>query len=247
MNIMVCIDDTDNLESPGTGDLAEGIAAGITKAHGARCSMISRHQLYIHEDIPYTSHNSSMCFHAVIREEQLDDIIRFGADFLEETSAPGSDPGLCVVNVDALRTSDALIAFGKQAKKEVLTKETAYETADKLGIHLSEHGGTGQGVIGALAGTGLRLEGNDGRFKGWMHFEGRERTMKATCLYDSPFVDAVCTREGTPIGPDTNICVGYEVKAVLLHKQATVLVAPSDDENSPSQWRTLTKRELKAY
>jgi hypothetical protein len=247
MNIMVCIDDTDNLNSPGTGDLAESIAAGITRTRGASCSMISRHQLYIHEDIPYTSHNSSMCFRAVIQTEQLEDIIQFGSTFLEETSAPGSDPGLCVVNVDKLSTPDALITFGTLAKKQVLTKKEAYETAKNLGIHLSEHGGTGNGVIGALAGTGLRLGGNDGRFKGWMHFEGRERIMKAGRLYDSPFVDRVCTREGVCISPDTDIFVDYKVKTVLLDHKATVLVAPAQETGSVSSWRTLKKRELKVY
>jgi len=247
MNIMVCIDDTDNLESPGTGDLADGIATSITQTMGARCSMISRHQLYVHEDIPYTSHNSSMCFCAAIQEDQLNDVIRFGAAFLEETSAPGSDPGLCVVNVDALTSSDTLIAFGTMAKKQVLTKKEAYDTAKDLGIHLSEHGGTGQGVIGALAGTGLRLGGNDGRFKGWMHFEGRERIMKAGRLYGSPFVDTVCTREGVCIAPDTDIFVDYEVKTVLLNHKATVLVTAIQETESASPWRTLKKRELKAY
>ena len=247
MNIMVCIDDTDNLESPGTGDLAEGIAKEITRTLGARCSQISRHQLYIHEDIPYTSHNSSMCFCAEIQENHLENVIRFGTAFLEETSATGSDPGFCVVNVDTLASPDALIAFGAMAKRQVLTKKEAYAAAKSLGIHLSEHGGTGEGVIGALAGTGLRLGGNDGRFKGWMHFEGRERIMKAGRLYGSPFVDTVCTREGVCIAPDTDIFVDYEVKTVLLNHQAAVLVAPVQKGESLYAWRTLKKRELKRY
>ena len=34
---------------------------------------------------------------------------------------------------------------------------------------LPGYGGTGQGVVGALAGVGLRLYGDDGRFRGWYH------------------------------------------------------------------------------
>jgi hypothetical protein len=61
---------------------------------------------------------------------------------------------------------NALIAFGQSAKVAVKTKQQAYELAAELGIDLTEHGGTGQGVIGALAGLGLRLSGQDGRVKG---------------------------------------------------------------------------------
>lgn len=247
MHIMVCIDDTDNLDSPGTGELAEHIATGLTRAVKARCSQISRHQLYIHEDIPYTSHNSSMCFCAEIPDDRLQDTIAFGAQYLEAASATGSDPGFCVVNVDALKDPGELMRFGLRAKEQVLTKADAYDLARNLGIHLSEHGGTGQGVIGGLAGTGLRLGGNDGRFRGWMHFEGRERTMKAARLYASPFVDRVCSLEGECLDPEIPVMVDYEVKTVLLDNKATVLVASVEEDGCAGSWRTLKKKELKAY
>jgi hypothetical protein len=188
-----------------------------------------------------------MCFCAEIPESHLADTIAFGADFLREKSAPESDPGLCVVNVDDLMGAEDLVRFGTRAKKRVLSKSQAYETARLLGIHLSEHGGTGQGVIGALAGTGLRLGGNDGRFKGWIHFEGKKRGMKAARLYDSPFVDMVCTPDGTCIPPDSEILVDYEVKTVLLHHKAAVLVTPTEGQGTVPPWRTLKKRELKRY
>ncbi len=81
-------------------------------------------------------------------------------------SAPGSDPGLCVAAPALLTEAERLIAFGQAAKQQVLSKEAAYLLGDELGVHLSEHGGSGQGVVGALAGAGLRLGGNDGRLKG---------------------------------------------------------------------------------
>ncbi len=52
----------------------------------------------------------------------------------------------------------------------LLTKQEAYMLANTTGVHLSENGGTGDGIVGALAGTGLRLDGNDGRFRGWLEF-----------------------------------------------------------------------------
>ncbi len=69
------------------------------------------------------------------------------------------------------------ISTGKKTKGTVLAKEEAYETASKLGVHLSEHGGTGSGVIGALAGAGLRLGGNDGRIKGKYFVDAQNEVM----------------------------------------------------------------------
>jgi len=198
------------------------------------------------QDIPYTSHNSSMCFKASIADKALEPIIRYGIEFLERESASGSDPGLCVAPLHTIGDIKELIRFGRTAKQEVLTKDAAYNLARNQGVHLSEHGGTGQGIIGALAGIGLRLSGSDGRFKGWFHFEGRDRIMEARRLYDSPFVDEVRTPEGLRIDPREPIFVGNEVKTVFLNGRAVALVSEQDGEPD-ARWRTLSKRELKVY
>ena len=154
MQILISIDDTDNLESPGTGALASRIAADLESNGWGKSSFVTRHQLLVHPDIPYTSHNSAMCFSAEIEADCLEQVISHSAGFLARESAAGSDPGLCIAVIDRLPESDELIRFGRSAKASVLTKESAYELARRVGIHLSEHGGTGQGVIGALAGAG---------------------------------------------------------------------------------------------
>ncbi|EUA24672.1 hypothetical protein I552_3211 [Mycobacterium xenopi 3993] len=64
----------------------------------------------------------------------------------------------------------ALVDFGRRAKREVLCTNQAHELAAGLGVHLSGHGGSCDGVIGALAAVGLHLSGNDGLFitlPGW--------------------------------------------------------------------------------
>lgn len=166
--LYICIDDTDNLESVGTGHLADDMAEAIVRNGWGIRSRVTRHQLYVHDDIPYTSHNSSMCFEANVKSYCIQEMTQYFIEYLEKNHAKGSDPGLCIVDCTTLtvETAEALISFGKRAKKEVLTKDEAYEFARKRDIHLSEHGGTGVGVIGALAGCGLRLTGNDGRFRG---------------------------------------------------------------------------------
>lgn len=167
MSIYVCIDDTDNIESIGTGEVAERIRKAIHQSLSLASSLITRHQLLIHEDIPYTSHNSSMCFELPMGEKKdLDPVIQIAKETILTSMAEGSDPGLCVLCNPDQETTKSLIDFGKSAKKEVLSKKKAYDLATKLKIHLSEHGGTGDGIIGALSGIGLRLSGNDGEVKG---------------------------------------------------------------------------------
>lgn len=248
MNIILAIDDTDIINTRGTGHLAQELAEKIRKNGWGKCSAISRHQLFVHEDIPYTSHNSAMCFEVTTSEKYLKQIIAFTQNFLETNSAQGSDPGLCVVvRNDSLR-QDKLMDFGKKAKRTILTKEDAYGLAKNLGIHLSEHGGTGQGVVGALAGIGLRLSGNDGRFRGW-HFVGKEGdriTVKKLCANE--FIDAVKTTNGENIGADITVVLGGDkLKTVFQDSKQVVLVSKNNSDSTNIFWKTLTKQEVKQF
>ena len=166
MKYFVCIDDTDNYDSIGTGELLENMMGEAAINGLAKSGFTVRYQLYIHDDIPYTSHNSSMCCTA--ETDNPDSLISFCGKYLEEKSAEGSDPGLCVLPDDSSLDYSALKEFGRRAQTEVLTKSQAYSAAEAFGneIHLSEHGGTGAGIIGALAGAALRAGKEEGRIKG---------------------------------------------------------------------------------
>ena len=174
MSIYVCIDDTDNIDSIGTGTVADYIKEAIQARLGLKSTMTTRHQLFIHEDIPYTSHNSSMCFRvnddlvncAADRSSLVTAIIGIATEIVELHMAEGSDPGICVAAEPTEAMAALLIDFGQRAKGEICTKAEAYQLAEACQIHLSEHGGTGDGIIGALSGIGLRLSGNDGELKG---------------------------------------------------------------------------------
>ncbi len=244
MKILLTIDDTDNLESAGTGELCEIIAASIEEKGWGSCSGVTRHQLFIHEDIPYTSHNSSMCFRATIHEDHLESIITYASHFLETESAEGSDPGLCVCNEETLQAPQKLIAFGESAKKKVLTKADAYGLAKELAIHLSEHGGTGDGVIGALAGTGLRLTGNDGRFKGHHQIPSNAETSTVQELMNHPGIDRVEDINKGALPLDTPVFLSKKVKTVLLDHQSILLLYRDPKDQ---QWKNCTKQHLKGY
>lgn len=247
MQILLSIDDTDNLESPGTGALAAQIAADLENNGWGKSSFITRHQLLVHPDIPYTSHNSAMCFAATIHADNLERVITHSAGFLARESAPGSDPGLCVAVVDRLPEPEALTRFGQAAKKEVLTKDAAYEFARHSGIHLSEHGGTGQGVIGALAGAGLRLGGNDGRLKGQLNFSapGSLVTVADLCRRDD--IDEVRTFDGTTVAQQELVRIGDKVKTVLLDGSSVLLVIATEWTDVEARWQTCPRQLLKSY
>jgi len=250
LRALICIDDTDNIDiKRGTGQLASELSEQITGHGWGDCEPVTRHQLFVHPDVPYTSHNSAMCFAADIKPQHLEDIIKYGGDFLERERAVGSDPGLCVVIPERLTNPGWLIAYGFSAKQEVLNKDYAYSLAAELGVHLSEHGGTGDGVIGALAGTGLRLSGNDGRFRGKFTIALPDQALTVTDIYAKTYITKVRSIEDGHILKDHELVeLGEKVKAVLIDQEAVLLVVPlSNPGDRGALWRSCSKEELRAY
>ncbi len=244
----MAIDDTDNLESIGTGKLASMISENLDAKRWGIGSYVTRHQMFVHPDIPYTSHNSAMCFSANMNDGYIDAFVEFAMAFLQKESAAGSDPGLCVVNIDKLSGADKLIAFGRNAKKSVIAKTDAYRLAKHLDIHLSEHGGTGQGVIGALAAVGLRLTGNDGRIKGHLKIESADGIATPIEIQSQTHVEVVKTVDGLLPNDSDKVRLGDKVKAVLLDGKSTLLVNKIESEGDfTAQWETFSKQQLRAY
>ncbi len=247
MQVLICIDDTDNLESPGTGALASQLALELEEKGWGKTGFITRHQLLVHPDIPYTSHNSAMCFAMETDSANLESVIRHAAAFLGRESAPGSDPGLCVVAVELLADTAPLIAFGKRAKQNVLTMADAFSVARQLGVHLSEHGGSGQGVIGALAGAGLRLSGNDGRLKGSLEITADNGMATVAAICSHPHVDEVRSTDGLTLPATERVLLGEKVKTVLLDGKGVLLVEPAEEAAHGAGWRTCSKQRLRSY
>jgi len=226
MKFYLCIDDTDNLNSIGTGTIAEQILEKIISCGFGPCSLVTRHQLYIHEDIPYTSHNSSMCFYGEAPEDSLSTIIELASHHLDTVAAVGSDPGLCVLKYNASVTYTDLIAFGKAAKKIVLTKDDAIKCAQTYDIHLSEHGGTGQEIIG----VGLRIFGNDGEIKGALKHIEIKRDYSVAELMTLPEVDQVLDLQTkAQLTSNTNINMSSRSKTVLYQNHYVLFVVIKDD------------------
>lgn len=153
------IDDTDNHESRGTGQLARAVANRVEEKHPV--FGIVRHQLLFDPRVPYTSHNSSA---SIIFEPSSDLDLRSLFDdvrrWMLEDFQPGSDPGLCI----CIDPNENLTRFGMKAKQELVTQDEARSIALQHGVLLEGLGGTQDGVIGALAAVGLSAGGNDGRY-----------------------------------------------------------------------------------
>jgi hypothetical protein len=192
MTILVSIDDTDILNSRGTGRLARGIADSLAAYYPVYG--VTRHQLFVHPDIPYTSHNSCAVIHVQASgASAADTIFSLVQQVMLDDFIEGSDPGLAVA--PAGQVTPPLIAFGKDAKNTILTQESARRLAENLNICLKGLGGTQDGVIGAMAGLGLAVNLNDGRFLQ----RGKIRDMVGSCTVQQLLaagIDEVCTLDG---------------------------------------------------
>jgi tRNA(Ile2) C34 agmatinyltransferase TiaS len=162
--ILVGIDDTDVVGSPGTNQLARAIVARLGRL--AQGTVICRHQLFFDPRVPYTSKNGSASIQLPRCEaSQRAELIAAVREVMTGWYVEGSDPGLCV----ASGCSAAMTAFSSRAKVEVVEQEDARAVAAAAGCHLEGLGGTEQGIIGALAAVALAHGGNDGRV---VHVDG---------------------------------------------------------------------------
>ena len=248
---LICIDDTDDIGTKGTGEIAEEIAAKLApKSHmdgqqNVR-RFVTRHQLFVHPDIPYTSHNSAMCFQ-VETDLDFNEIKAICIAHLQQESAAASDPGLAILDLASDYDINRLIAFGQQSKIAVKTKEQAYKLAAELGVDLSEHGGTGQGVIGALAGLGLRLSGHDGRVKGQLtldaEFDGSKSIQLSVAqVLAQTGLQMVISTCGEVLSHEQLLNLKGKIKAVYIQHQFALLVS-----NDSGEWRNANQQQLKAY
>ncbi len=233
---LIGIDDTDNVETRGTGHRVRQLAEWLSEIHVAEPHSITRHQLLVDPRIPYTSHNSSACLSLAVENE--DNVWRACREFLLLTSADGSDVGLCL----ALRSninSDVLL-FGMRAKVEVLTMDHARETASRSGIRCEGLTGTGGGIIGSLAAIGLHRAGNDGRFLWLPGLRGLKGKWPVAEVMEQGHIERICTLDHYDLLPDESIDMGEWARPVLRNGKSTLYV-----EEHNHEWHILSKDRIK--
>ena len=157
--IFIGLDDTDILESRGTGHLARQIAAALAADYAVLG--VTRHQLLRDPRVRCTKNNSSAAIlldgDPAVSSAGLTERLR--AMMLDDFQ-PGSDPGLCVASL----VPEAVVDFGRRTQCELVTQDEARALAATYTIPLLGLGGDEDGVIGALAAVGLAAGGEDGRY-----------------------------------------------------------------------------------
>ncbi|MEW6752717.1 MAG: hypothetical protein AB1505_17310 [Candidatus Latescibacterota bacterium] len=240
--LLIGVDDTDDADSRGTGFRARQLGELLERQGLAAVGGISRHQLLVSPEIPYTSHNSSACLVAEAPGDAGEALVDACRRFLLAESAPGADAGLCVAAWDGVDA--AIVDYGVRAKQTMLAAAEASTLSQERGIRLEGLTGTGGGVIGALAAVGLRRAGNDGRclwLPGLRELAGVHR---AADLLASTGIEAVEDQGGTSVPPTAHIDVGSWARPVLRAGRAVLLVEEvSTDEHC--EWRVLDREHLK--
>jgi hypothetical protein len=237
MKYLIGIDDTDNVESRGTGHRVRQLADWLTENNLAKPQGITRHQLLVDHRIPYTSHNSSAC--VSIETEDSNDVWEASREFLLRESAVGSDVGLCIVEWDAV--TEDVQSFGRRAKLEVLTMLEAQETASRSNIRSEGLTGTGGGVIGALAGVGLHRAGNDGRFLWLPGLRDLKGKYPAEEIIAKGHIECICTLDDKELSAKNIVDVGEWIRPVLRNGKSTLYV-----EEQNHEWHILSKDCIKS-
>lgn len=236
MRILVGIDDTDNKDTRGTGYQARCIGSLIQSKGLGDVNGISRHQLYVHPSIPYTSQNSSACLD--VETDSFEQVRNLVVDYLSENGAPGSDVGVCIQAFD--KVSSALESWGRTAKEEILNLEMAYALAERENLFVIGLTGEKIGIIGAMAGVGLRKWGYDGRFIWLKGKELRDLQGEYTVetLINNTGIEVVGQIDGNNLDHNEIVDVGGWVRPVINNGKSKLLVRKVDYEN---KWEAVTK------
>jgi hypothetical protein len=218
------------LDSPGTGHLAREIAANLAERWWL--VGITRHQLLTDPRVPMTARNSANVIHLEVGPNalELNQVADEVAALMLARFQPGSDPGLCV----ALDVPQQVIEFGYYTKTTLVTQEEARRLADTHQLILRELGGTGGGIIGALAAVALASTGEDGRFISIGQIRELQGIQPVEAI-TAAGISGVRTLAGQVVTSGL-IETGDKVRPALIGGEAVLLVEPAGQ-----QWRAIRR------
>lgn len=226
MQVFIGIDDTDTLGADrGTGKLARWLEKELPE----ECSMqgVLRQQLLVHKDVPYTSHNSAACVVVNIPDVSLvDPLISLAVNHVEAYALEGSDPGLCVAYGEDPALG-RLLEFGRKCTYRVVNQADALRAAS--GVHISGHGGTNDGIIGAAAAVGLTAKGWSGRFIEYGRLRDFPERISVSELERSSMMVIAIDRDAKVPAPNDLVYTRGWLRPRLCGDRAVVLVAPIEE------------------
>ncbi len=232
MHMLLGVDDTDILgHKPGTGRLARELGVHLEQAGLATVAGVVRQQLLVDPRIPYTSHNSPACLILNV-ECDVDGaaarVFDAAAHYVQSHAAPGSDPGLCLAHRDSV--APVVVQWGWRAGCEVVSKAEAEALAQRERLRLKELGGTGDGIIGALAAVGLTAEGNAGRFLELAGgLRGLDERLPARVLRQKGIALLSMSRNGDAVPDDVEIHTFDRVRPRLIGGRPVLLLEPAPE------------------
>ncbi|MBL6963565.1 MAG: hypothetical protein ISR55_07070 [Bacteroidetes bacterium] len=242
MIVYIGLDDTDNKESRGTGFKSRQLGELIDAKKLGSLVGITRHQLFVHPDIPYTSQNSAACLE--VQCTDMEPLIPLCEEFLIQESEEGSDAGLCITQSSMLSKEHR--KFGWAVKRKMLNQEKVQMQVEGQSIYLKGITGTKNGIIGAFAAVALRSTGNDGRFI-WLRGLRNLRSgiYSSFELYKMMDIDNIVNFEGIAVEETDNIFIGDWVRPLLKNHKKTILVDEVRNYEK-YQWETVSKHFIKS-
>jgi hypothetical protein len=232
--VYIGVDDTDVPGSPGTGRVARGLAKLLEEKSLATSLGVSRHQLLINPHIKYTSHNSAKGI-AVKTDKSVTELYQPCVSYLEGCFVAGADPGLCISPQNKIDNS--ILMFGKMAANDIMNKQDAISLAKEKGIFLKEVGGTGDGIIGALAAVGLRAGGNDGRLVDLRGIRDVTGVLTVAELKKRTDIDLFQDGQGNTLGDNEIIDTLDRVRPSLVNGKAVLLVRYVTGPTGKKAWQ----------
>jgi len=240
MKLYLGFDDTDNAEAAiGTGKLARHFEARLPEE--CRIWGVVRQQLLVDPRIPYTSHNSSACVVLEVPVPELsvvETILERAQEHIRRESLPGSDPGLCLAP-EGHPALPVLMAFGRSCTEKVVTQQEALEAA--RGVHLSGHGGTNDGMIGAAAAVGLTASGWSGRFIEFGNLRAHPNQVSVAALAQSGISVVSLDRDAICPQPDDTVFTKGWLRPRFWGQRAVLPVVPT----GKGRWESLGSKRGK--
>lgn len=216
------LDDTDMVDDAGTGQLARSLARLLARAvSGCRIEGVSRHQLLQDPRVPCTRRNRCSCVALRVEREGISAVRELARTHIRQGSVAGSDPGLCLAEAEQVVLP--LLDFARRAKRELVAQGEALSLAREAGVLLEPLGGTGDGVIGALAAVGLRRRGDDGWLTLWEGIRELEGPLSVGRLLAAG-LDAVEDERGRRLSADEIVETRGRVRPALRGGQKVLLV-----------------------
>jgi hypothetical protein len=231
----VGLDDTDNLESIGTGRLARMLAEHLEEAGLLRDTSVTRHQLLVHPDIPYTSHTSSACVAGEAAATDPARVLAAARAFVETHFHEGANPGLCVVPADAVPAAARVLA--RRAQREVLDLGEVDRVLEEAGLAFWSGGETGQGRVGAVSATALRAGGDDGRFIGLRGIRDLRGVLPVRAVLEGSAVAAVVDEDGAALEGDAPVDTLGWVRPALRGGRPVLVVRREEGRFVPADRR----------